>query len=315
MLSKIVTATIVGVVLITVGVPGIKGKATPPAKFTPAKVAPKPAGPWGPVSNGLQCRLLPETQVVEVVEGPKPKDVEVYVTYELRNVDEKPVKFVPFLTPLQHGFYSHFNVIGPDGKKAFYVGPKYKLRFPIREDFVTIEPGQRLSNRARMAYRFTESGSYRIQHSITRTSARRASQWENPLQWYYGSDAEKAKQNPDNVWTGTLKSNTVTINVVRPKELAWGEVSNGLQCRLTHLTQMVEVPEGMERRKIAAYVTFELRNAGKRPVKFLPWYTPLEGLAGDILEVIGPDGRKTPYKGKHADRRAPERKDFLTLAS
>ncbi|HUT14593.1 MAG TPA: HEAT repeat domain-containing protein [Thermoguttaceae bacterium] len=31
---------------------------------------------------------------------------------------------------------------------------------------------------------------------------------------YYGNDADKARQNPDNVWTGSLLSNTVTVEIV-----------------------------------------------------------------------------------------------------
>ena len=36
--------------------------------------------PWGKVSNGLQCRLLPATQTVKVPEGQKPKESKVFVT-------------------------------------------------------------------------------------------------------------------------------------------------------------------------------------------------------------------------------------------
>ncbi|GAH71644.1 unnamed protein product, partial [marine sediment metagenome] len=72
---------------------------------------------WGKAVNALQCRLLPQMQTVEVAEGAKPDDVKVFVTYELRNVGKKPVRFSPFYTPLED-VNGALEVIGPDGTPA-----------------------------------------------------------------------------------------------------------------------------------------------------------------------------------------------------
>ena len=169
---------------------------------------------WGPVSNGLQCRLLPLEQAVEVVEGAKAEDVRVFVTYELRNVGKKAVKFLPRFTPLGGAYSRPFKVVGPDGKRAGFCGEWKKFPKPKPEDFITIQSGQRLTRRVRVPYELARPGAYRISTTTTRRGAPDGGE----IVAYYGGDIEKATKNPDNVWTGTLTSNTVTVNVVRARE-------------------------------------------------------------------------------------------------
>ncbi len=170
---------------------------------------------WGPVSNGLQCRLLPLEQTVEVAEGTKPEDIKVYVTYELRNVSEKPVKFLPWYTPLEKDMGGDIlDVIGPDGEKVRYLGEHADRGPPDRKHFISLAAQQKHSQKARLPYDFTKPGVYEVSFS----TAEKAGWSDRALSGYYASDLEKAKQNPDNVWTGTLKSNTVTVKVVRPAE-------------------------------------------------------------------------------------------------
>ena len=164
--------------------------------------------PWGEVSNGLQCRLLPLVQTVEVAQGTKPKDVTVYVNYELRNVSRKPIKFLPWDTPLGAFESESLRVTGPDGERPQYLLPMSE-RKPVRaRNFITIDSGETLYGRCRVAHDLTKQGTYSIE-----TRAASGDYW---LKSYYGNDPNKIRQNPDNVWTGTLKSNTVTVNVVRP---------------------------------------------------------------------------------------------------
>lgn len=169
--------------------------------------------PVGPASNGLQCRLLPTTQTVEIPEGADPLKTEVYVTYEVRNIGEKTVKFLPWKTPLDGEHNDPFEVIGPDGKRCPFVGSLVDRAPPGPEDFVVFGPGHMVRCRVRVRYDFTQPGVYRV--STTKTSGFAPDYWD--MMAYYGADADKAKQNPDNVWTGTLKSNTVTVRIVRPR--------------------------------------------------------------------------------------------------
>ena len=169
---------------------------------------------WGPVSNGLQCRLLPLEQMVQVTEGQKPEDIEVYVTYELRNVGEKPAKFFRWHTPLDKDFVCDIpHVVGPDGQSVRYLGPHtHHPGEPGREDFISVAFQHTYSHKFRLRFDFTRPGAYRISSS----TGGQAHWYGWATRRYYGGDAEKAKQNPDNVWTGTLKSNTVTVKIVRP---------------------------------------------------------------------------------------------------
>jgi len=163
--------------------------------------------PWGEASNGLQCRLRPELQVVEVPEGQKPQDVEIYLTYELRHVGEQWVKFLRHGTPLHGG--SNVQVAGPDGEEVRYWGRMRELAAPTKDSFTTILPNQTLGRRVRLLYDFAEPGTYTI--STTKLAPARGD-----IAQYYGGDEEKIEQNRDFVWTGTLPSNTVKIEVVRP---------------------------------------------------------------------------------------------------
>ncbi len=81
---------------------------------------------------------------------------------------------------------------------------------PGHGSFITIAPGQRVSRQVRLLHDFSEPGTYRVSISTEKKRTARS----GDIYRYYDGDVEKAKQNPDNVWTGTLTSNTVTINIV-----------------------------------------------------------------------------------------------------
>jgi heat shock protein HslJ len=57
---------------------------------------------------------------------------------------------------------------------------------------------------------------------------------------------------------------------------------------------------------------FTLRNPTDRPLYVLTWYTPLEGIAGEILQVTR-DGAKLPYQGKLAKRGDPTRDEYVAI--
>jgi len=175
---------------------------------------------WGPVSKGLQCRLLPLEQTVKVAEGTNPEQTEVYVTYELRNVGEEPLKILWQRMALPW----EFAVTGPDGSKLVHHGLMPGLPHRQKRDFLAISPRQTLVRRVGLRYGFTQPGLYQVSLKTARNPAPDG----RDIMWYY-RDAEKAKQNPDNVWTGTLKSNTVTVNVVQKDLGRWGKAVEGVQ--------------------------------------------------------------------------------------
>ena len=55
-----------------------------------------------------------------------------------------------------------------------------------------------------------------------------------------------------------------------------------------------------------------LRNPTEGPVYVLTWYTPLEGMAGDIFEVTQ-DGKQLPYQGMLAKRGDPTREAYVAI--
>jgi hypothetical protein len=58
---------------------------------------------------------------------------------------------------------------------------------------------------------------------------------------------------------------------------------------------------------------FSLQSRAREPLYVLAWYTPLEGLAGDILRVTR-EGEAIPYRGIMAKRGNPLPEEYVTLA-
>lgn len=59
-------------------------------------------------------------------------------------------------------------------------------------------------------------------------------------------------------------------------------------------------------------VKFLLKNNSEDPLYLLKWYTPLEGIAGEIFDVIR-DGQKVPYIGILAKRGDPTPESYVLL--
>jgi hypothetical protein len=59
-------------------------------------------------------------------------------------------------------------------------------------------------------------------------------------------------------------------------------------------------------------ITFTLSNRGRAPVSILRWYTPLEGVRGDIFRVSRA-GRRLPYEGPLMKRGDPGAADYVEI--
>lgn len=58
---------------------------------------------------------------------------------------------------------------------------------------------------------------------------------------------------------------------------------------------------------------FSIRNLTDRTLYVLTWYTPLEGLYGDIFRVIRDGRQEIPYRGIMAKRGQPTAEDYVFL--
>ena len=59
-------------------------------------------------------------------------------------------------------------------------------------------------------------------------------------------------------------------------------------------------------------LVFELHNASDRPLYVLTWYTPLEGMTGELLSVTQ-DGTQLPYEGALVKRGDPTRDEYVRI--
>ena len=157
---------------------------------------------------------MPLKQTVALPEGAEPEDVGVYVTYELLNVGKQAIRLLGANAPLASDS-SGFDVSRPDGEKVRFWGALRSGPPQGRDNFLALAAGQTVVRRVRLCHDFTQPGLYMVSIPIT---------WEQDYTFgkYYRADPDGARANPDNVWTGTLKSNTVTVKVARPATEAGG---------------------------------------------------------------------------------------------
>lgn len=79
------------------------------------------------------------------------------------------------------------------------------------------------------------------------------------------------------------------------------------------LVAFIEVQESVQQGNGGPImVKFLLKNNAEEPVYLLKWYTPLEGIAGNIFEVTR-DGQEIPYIGILASRGAPTPESYVFL--
>jgi len=62
-------------------------------------------------------------------------------------------------------------------------------------------------------------------------------------------------------------------------------------------------------------LSFVLRNTGPAPIWVLRWQTPLEDLRGDVLRIVGPDGKTLAYQGPMVKRGDPTPDEYVRLES
>ena len=77
------------------------------------------------------------------------------------------------------------------------------------------------------------------------------------------------------------------------------------------LTAKIDVPTSLDSGGIVMAI-FTLTNTSSDGLFFLKWFTPLEGIAGDIFRVER-DGAELPYRGKLVKRGPPISEDFVWL--
>lgn len=88
-----------------------------------------------------------------------------------------------------------------------------------------------------------------------------------------------------------------------------------LELQLTVVTDELQavlaIPEAVSSGKVVT-LTFTLINHANYPLYVLKWYTPLEGIAGEIFHVTR-DGRPLPYEGILAMRGDPSPENYVLL--
>lgn len=88
----------------------------------------------------------------------------------------------------------------------------------------------------------------------------------------------------------------------------------GLIATDTGLTAYLELTEDRLATGEKINLNFILTNVSDAPLYILTWYTPLEGIAGEIFRVTH-DGQLVPYEGILASRSSPSPEEYVLLNS
>jgi hypothetical protein len=88
-------------------------------------------------------------------------------------------------------------------------------------------------------------------------------------------------------------------------------VTPGVADEASTLTAALEAPESLPTGAVVT-VEFTLTNVSPEGLYVLTWFTPLEGLAGDIFGVQR-DREEVPYRGKLVKRGPPTSEDYVWI--
>lgn len=105
-----------------------------------------------------------------------------------------------------------------------------------------------------------------------------------------------------------LADQVVVISVEELTTFTQPEELKGLD---VGLTAQLEVPEHLPIGEDVRII-FTLTNTSDTPLYILKWYTPLEGIVGEIFQVTY-EGKPIPYKGILAYRDSPLPEDYFLL--
>ncbi len=90
-----------------------------------------------------------------------------------------------------------------------------------------------------------------------------------------------------------------------------GDPAQGTLASKSGLTAHLEIPERLPIGE-SINLKFVLKNVSDEPLYVLEWYTPLEGIAGEIFRVKH-DGQTLPYEGILASRMPPSAEQYILL--
>jgi hypothetical protein len=91
----------------------------------------------------------------------------------------------------------------------------------------------------------------------------------------------------------------------------WAGSEQGSKAQDTGLSAHLELPERLHVGQ-EINLKFTLTNESDTPLYFLKWYTPLEGIAGEIFKITR-DGQAVPYEGILASRSFPTIESYILI--
>jgi len=94
------------------------------------------------------------------------------LSFSLTNDSNQPMRILKWHTPLD-GIKSDMFHVEKDGKKAVYLGPIYKRGLPTEEDYLTLDPGQTVTEKIdfQETYDIAEVGHYNVRYKAEELQA------------------------------------------------------------------------------------------------------------------------------------------------
>jgi peptidyl-Lys metalloendopeptidase len=236
----------------------------------------------------------PETQLEAILKVPAtlPGGEAVNLRFTLVNNTDSELYVLKWYTPLE-GIAGEIFRIERDGEAIPYEGILASRGDPTPDAYVLLGPGESVSAEVDLAtaYDFSKAGEYTIEFlspSISHVAR---------------TEAEMAKT-VDDLGPVQIRSNEVTIRI-------GGSSGETAEPPETDLEATIEVPATLTSGE-AVNLRFTLINNTDTRLYVLKWFTPLEGLGGEIFRVER-EGQVILYEGPLASRAVPTPDAYVSL--
>jgi peptidyl-Lys metalloendopeptidase len=238
----------------------------------------------------------PESELKATIALPAtlPSGQTVKLQFTLTNNSDEELYVLTWYTPLE-GIAGEIFRVERDGELVPYQGILAKRGDPSPDAYILIGAGESVSAEVDLAtaYDFSKAGEYTIEFlspSISHVAR---------------TEAEMAKT-VDDLSPVQIPSNRVTIEI-------GGSSGETVEPPETELKATIAVaatlPSGQH-----VKLQFTLTNNSDEELYVLQWYTPLEGIAGEIFRVER-DGQALPYEGILAMRGDPSPDAYILLGA
>jgi hypothetical protein len=233
-----------------------------------------------------------ELEAVLEVPATLPSGEAVDLRFTMINNTDTRLYVLKWYTPLE-GIAGEIFRVERDGKVVPYEGILAYRGDPPADAYILLDPRESVSAQVDLAaaYDFSEPGEYTIAFISPRIS-------------HVARTEGEMATSVDDLGPVAIPSNQVTVTILQ-------DSASGEEATNPDLTATLESPTSLPNGETVKQ-RFTLTNNSDADLYILKWFTPLEGLGGEIFRVKR-DGQPLPYEGPLAMRGDPTPDAYVLL--